>query len=277
MSATQTATLGAAVRMRPSGRVATNVLAAEWTKLRSLRSTWWTLLIAAVTTIGLSAMISAIYVAQYATLSAQEKAGFDAASFSLTGGVLAQFAIAVLGVKIMTSEYGSGMIRTTFTATPQRLTVLAAKIAVFSTVSLAVTTAACFVAFFLGQAILAGKGLDVGIGEPGVLRTVIGTSLYLGVLGLLSLGIGGLIRKTAGAISAVVGIIFVLPVLTSLLPSSLDAIQKYLPANAGQAIITGGVAQGATSLSPWIGLGVFFLYAVTALGAAAYTLVRRDA
>lgn len=280
MSATQTATLGAAVRARPTkptGSIAGNLLRAEWTKIRSVRSTWWTLFTAAATTIGLSAMVCAIFVAQFDNLTPQDMATFNPASFSVTGGVLAQFAIAVLGVLVITGEYGTRMIRTTFAAAPQRLSVLAAKATVFSALSLAVTTTACFIAFFIGQAILSGKGVGISIGAPGALRTVVGTSLYLGVLGLLSLGVGALLRKTAGAISAVVGIIFVLPVLTSLLPSSLDAIQKFLPANAGQAIITGGVAQGATSLTPWIGLGVFFLYAVVVLTAAAFALVRRDA
>jgi ABC-2 type transport system permease protein len=258
--------------------IATNVLTSEWTKIRSVRSTYWTLFSAAATTIGLSAIVCAVYVAQYDHLTARDKVGFNPASTSLTGGVLAQFAIAVLGVLVISSEYATGMIRTTFAAVPQRLTVLAAKAAVFAAVTLVVTTAACFIAFFIGQAMLSAKGLGISIGSPDALRTVVGTSLYLAVLGLLSLGLGGLIRKTAGAITAMVGILFVLPVLASLLPSSMDAVQRYLPSEAGQAIINGGsTARGGTALSPWLGLGVFFLYAVAALGAAAVTLVRRDA
>jgi ABC-type transport system involved in multi-copper enzyme maturation permease subunit len=267
-----------AVRTKPKGRVAGNLLASEWTKIRSVRSTYWTLLAAAVTIIGLSAIVCAVYVAQYAHLSSKSKAGFNPASFSLTGGILAQLAIAVLGVLVITSEYGSGMIRTTFAAVPQRISVLAAKATVFTAVTLAVTTASCFTAFFMGQAILSAKGIGVNIGAAGALRTVVGTVLYLAVLGLLALGIGTLIRRTAGAITAVVGMLFVLPVLASLLPSSMDAVAKFLPSNAGQAIIDGGKsARGASSLSPWVGLGVFFLYAVVAMGTAAFTLVRRDA
>lgn len=266
-------------RPKPVGNFTTNLLASEWTKLRSLRSTYWTLLAAAVITVGLGAIVCAIYVAQYADVSLKEKATFNPASFSLIGGVLAQLAIAVLGVLVVTGEYGSGTIRTTFAAVPRRLGVLGAKAAVFTGVTLAVTTTAAFIAFFIGQAILSSKGIGVGIGAPNALRIVIGTSLYLAVLGLVSLGIGTLIRKTAGAITAVVGMIFVLPVLASLLPGSLDAVQKYLPVNAGQAIFNSGpkASGAAASLSPWVGLGVFFLYAIVALGAGAFTLVRRDA
>lgn len=257
--------------------IAANVLTSEWTKIRSVRSTYWTLLSAAVTIVGLSAIVCAVFVAQYDKLSVQDKAGFDAASASLVGGILAQLAIAVLGVLVITSEYGSGMIRATFAAVPQRLTVLAAKATVFTAVTVAVTTSACFVAFFIGQGILSAKDVGVSLGAPNALRTVVGTGLYLAILGLLALGLGTLIRKTAGAITAIVGILFVLPVLSSFLPSSMEAIQKYLPSNTAQAILSGNSSAGDDVLSAWLGLGVFFLYAVAALVAAAVTLVHRDA
>lgn len=277
MTTTQIPTVGAAARTRPAGRIVTNVLAAEWTKIRSVRSTYWTLFGAAVTTIGLSAIICAVSVAQWADMGPADKAGFNPASLSLTGGILAQIAIAVLGVLVITSEYGSGMIRTTFSAVPQRLTVLAAKATVFAAVTFGVTTSTCFIAFFIGQAILSTEGIGVGIGAPDALRTVVGTGLYLTVLGLLALGIGTLIRKTAGAITTMFGVIFVLPIIAALLPSSMNAVGKYLPTTAGEAIISGGGVEGANSLSPWVGFGVFCLYAIVALGAAAFTLVRRDA
>ncbi len=279
MSTIPIVTTGTATPDKPQGSLAVNLLASEWTKIRSVRSTYWTLLAAATTTIGLSALVCAVVVSQSAKMGPAEKAAFDAASVSLTGGILAQLAVAVLGVLVITSEYGSGMIRTTFAAVPQRITVLAAKAAVFGAVTLATTTAACFAAFFIGQAILSAKGLGVGIGAPHALRTVVGTSLYLTILGLLALGIGALIRKTAGGISAVVAMLFVLPVVASFLPSSMEAVQKFLPSTAGQAIIGGGsnAEGGSMILPPWVGLGVFLLYAVVALAAAALTLVRRDA
>ena len=154
MAATHISPMGAAVRLKPAGRTATNLLASEWTKIRSVRSTYWTLFAAAATTIGLGVIVCAVYVAQFSQLTPRMTAGFDAASFSLTGGMMAQLAIAVLGVMVITSEYGNGMIRSTFSAVPQRLTVLAAKATVFTAVTLVVSTTAAFIAFFLGQAIL---------------------------------------------------------------------------------------------------------------------------
>jgi ABC-2 type transport system permease protein len=263
-------------RVKPTGGILGNVLTSEWTKIRSVRSTYWTLLAAAVAMIGLSAIVCGVYAAQYAHMAAKSKVGFNPAATSLSGTVLAQLAIAVLGVLVISSEYGSGMIRTTLSAVPQRLTVLAAKAITFAAVTIAVMAVACFGAFFIGQAILSTKGLGVGIGAPGALRSVVGTVLVLAVLGLLSLGVGTLIRKTAGAITAVFGMIFILPVVGALLPSSVSSIQKFFPGSAASAI-TGRSARAATSLSPWAGFAVFCLYAVVALGAAAFTLIRRDA
>jgi ABC-2 type transport system permease protein len=276
---TLTPAAGRVANPKPSGRIIGNVIASEWTKIRSVRSTYWTLFAAAVLTIGLSAIICAVVASKYAGMSAADRASFNPASLSTSGGTLAQLAIAVLGVLVITSEYGSGMISTTLAAVPQRLNVLLGKAVVFTAVTLCVITPACFISFFVGQAILSTKGISVGLGSANALRTVMGTALYLAILGLLSLGIGALIRKTAGAITAVVGMLFVLPSLSSLLPSSLNSIEKFLPSNAGQAIFNAGsAARGApASLSPWVGMGVFFIWAALALAGAAYTLVRRDA
>ena len=263
---------------RPTGPLAKDLLGAEWTKIRSVRSTFWTLFAAAAFTIGIGAIICAVYAAQYSHVGADERLRFDAGSFSLTGGILAQIAIAVLGVMVITGEFGSGMVRTSFIATPRRIAVLAAKCAVFAAVTFTVMLATCLAAFGIGQAILSSKHIGVSIGSPHALRSIVGTALYLTLLGLLSLGIGSMLRKTAGAVTSVVGILFVLPGLASLLPGSLDAVQRFLPSNAAQEILTGGVAprSGPALLSPWIGLGVFALYAVVALAGAAYLLVRRD-
>jgi ABC-type transport system involved in multi-copper enzyme maturation permease subunit len=205
---------------KPIGPILPEVLDSEWTKLRTVRSTYWTLLAAAVSMIGLAVVVCAVYVAQFDGLSLKDKASFNPVTSSLAGSFLAQLAIAVLGVLVITNEYGSGMIRATFAAVPQRLTVLAAKATVFTAVTLVVSTAACLVAFFVGQAILSTKGIGIGLGAPGALRTVIGTGLYLAVLGLLALSLGTIIRRTAGGIAAVFGLIFVLPSLASPLPSS---------------------------------------------------------
>jgi len=262
--------------IKPIGPILPEVLSSEWTKLRTVRSTYWTLFSAAFVTIGLAVLVCAIVAAQYSTMSAKNRASFNPVTSSLAGGFLAQLCIAVLGVLVITNEYSSGMIRATFAAVPQRLTVLGAKAAVFATVTFVVMTSAAFIAFFAGQAILSSQGVGVSIGSPGALRTVVGTGMYVAVLGLLALSLGTIIRKTAGAITAVVGMIFILPALADLLPSSMNSVQKFLPSNAGQALLgTGG--SSSTALAPWPGFAVFCLWAVIGLSIAGWTLVHRDA
>jgi ABC-2 type transport system permease protein len=262
---------------RPTGPILPDVLRSEWTKLRSVRSTYWSLLVAAVATVGLSALLCTIYINRFDQISAADKATFNPTSFSLSGLFLAQLAIAVLGVLIITGEFSSGMIRSTFAAVPQRRTVLAAKAVVFTAVALIVGIVSCLAAFYVGQAILSSKHLSAHIGDPGVLRSVIGAGAYLGVLGLLSLGIGTLIRHSAGAIAAVFGLIFVLPGIVGALPSSWsNAISPYLPSEAGQAIFR-AARDNTRALSPWTGFGVFCLYALVVMALAGFSLTRRDA
>ncbi|HWW54782.1 MAG TPA: ABC transporter permease [Acidimicrobiales bacterium] len=256
------------------------VVRSEWTKLRGVRSTYWTLLAAVVTTVGISALISSIYV--NSTISAADRLTFDPTSFSLNGVFFAQLAIGVLAVLIITGEYSTGAIRSTLAAVPQRRTVLAAKATVFTGVTLVVGLVSCFAAFFIGQAILSSNGIQASLGDPGVLRAVAGSAVYLAVLGLFALGIGTLIRHSAGAIAALFGIILVLPGIVAVLPSSLsNAISRYLPSNAGQAIANtvkaAPHAHGGPPLSPLVGLGVFALYAAVTLGFAAFMMSRRDA
>ena len=276
MTAVAIPTSPVSVPTRPTGPVLPDVLHSEWTKLRSVRSTYWSLLVAAVATVGLSALLCTIYINRFNQISASDRATFNPTSFSLSGLFLAQLAIAVLGVLIITGEFSTGMIRSTFAAVPQRRTVLAAKALVFTAVALVVGVVSCFAAFYVGQAILSSKHLGAHIGDPGVLRSVVGAGAYLGVLGLLSLGIGTLIRHSAGAIAAVFGLIFVLPGIVGALPSSWNnTISPYLPSVAGQAIFR--AARDTKTLSPWTGFGVFCLYAVVVMGLAAFSLTRRDA
>ena len=260
----------------PGGSLAVDAMRAEWTKMRSVRSTYWTLLATGGMMVGLAALLCAAYVSRYDRLSPLDRATFRPITFSLNGIFLAQLAIGVLGVLVMTSEFGTGMIRATFTAMPQRRLVLAAKGAVFAAAAAVVGIASSFAAFFAGQAILAGKGAGVSISHPGAFRSVVGAGLYLTVMGLLALGLGTIIRRTAGSIATLFGIVFVLPILVAQLPQSWsDPISKYLPSSAGLAIIGG--PRGGPTLSPWVGFGVFCLYAVAALVLGAVTLVRRDA
>src|SRR5947209_18059925 len=207
-----------------------DVLRSEWTKLRSVRSTFWTLLAAAAVTIGLGAVLSVFYINNYTTMSAADRAGFEPTSYALSGLFLAQLAIGVLGALVITGEYGSGMIRTTFAAVPQRRLVLGAKAVVFTAVTLVPGVVSCLVGFFFSQAILSSHHLQTTIGAPGVLRAVIGRRLYLAVLGLLAFRIGAIIRHTPRAISPVLGLFLAAPKTSLFLPStSSNEISRYLP------------------------------------------------
>ncbi len=251
---------------------------AQWAKLRSVRSTYWTLLVAAAGMVGFGALLCAAYVRHYTSETATP-AGFDPAAYSLSGFFLAQLAVGTLGVVVITSEYQTGSIRATLAAAPQRTLVLLAKAGVFATVAAVTGIVASLASFLVGQEILARKHLQTHLGDPGALRSVLGAGLYLSVLGLLGLGLGTLIRRTAGAIATLVGLILILPVLIQGLPATWqDTITRYLPSVAGQAVIghTRFTPPGH-QLTPWTGLGLFCAYTAVTLIAAAITLDRRDA
>jgi len=271
-----TVTLPALSRPHATGALFPDLVRSEWTKIRSVRSTYWTLLVAAATMIGLSAILSSVYIGRYSTLSAADRATFNPTSYSLNGILLAQLAVGVLGVLVITGEYSTGTIRATFAAAPQRHSVLAAKAVVFGAVTAVVGLVSSFAAFFVGQAILSSKHIEAHLSDPGVLRAVAGSGLYVAVLGLLALGIGTLIRHTAGAIASLFGLIFVLPGLVLALPTSWsNAISKYLPSSAGQAIFR--TVRDRSTLSPWAGFALFCAYAAVVLIAAGITLQHRDA
>jgi ABC-2 type transport system permease protein len=263
--------------VRPHGRVTqARVVYSEWIKLRSLRSTYLTLLAATVALIGLGALFSWFTDTHWTTMPARERADFDPALTSLRGFFLAQLAVGVLGVLMISGEYATGMIRASLAAVPRRLPVLWAKAAVFAGVVWALMTASSLVAFWIGQALLTSQHLGVSLADPGVPRAVFGVPLYLTVVGLLGVGIGALIRNSAGGIATVFGLLLVVPVLAEALPTSWgNRIDKWLPSNAGQALLS--AHHQAHTLHPWTGFAVFCLYALAALAGAAVLLRRRDA
>ena len=263
---------------RRSGFV--NLMLAEWTKIRSVRSTVWTLIVFVVVCVGFTALITWLTETHWYGPKAaprDARAISDPVSFILGTGVgLGQLAIGVLGVLVITSEYSTGVIRASLLAVPRRLPVLAAKAVVFAVLLLVVTEIVAFCSFFVGSAILHAH-VPVSLSGSGVTRAVVGAGLYLTVLGLLALAIGTMIRHTAGAISTIIGVVFVLPILSGLLPSSWGAhINAYLPEQAG-TLITHTHEQSGDLLSPWQGFGVLCIWTVLALAAAAYLLERRDA
>jgi ABC-2 type transport system permease protein len=252
------------------------VVLSEWTKLRTLRSTVWSLLAAVVFVIGFSILVPSVVRAHWPPHDPRDAIGFDPVGVSLVGGFFAQLAIGVLGVLLMTGEYATGMIRATLAAVPKRLPVLWAKALVFAVTTLVLMIPTCFIGFFIGQSLLSSKHIQTSLSQPHVPRAVIGTALYIAGIGLLGLGLGALLRNTAGAISTLFGLLFVVPVVVHFLPASWsDAIGKYLPSNAGQGIYS--LHPDTTLLGPWTGFAVFLLYAVVALLLAAVGLVRRDA
>lgn len=234
------------------------VLLSEWTKLRSLRSTVATLLVAVVLMVGLGALFAAITANTPDGLTP----GITAISTVLTGTFFAQLAVGVLGVLLITGEYSTGMIRSSLTVVPGRLPMLWAKLAVFAGVVFLAMLTASLTSFFVGQSLLGASGLDVALSEPAALRSVVGAALYLTVAGMTALALGALLRNTAAAITTFVAVFFVIPPMTNLLPTSwTDNFVQYLPSNAGAMLIEGtyGVAN---PLAPWPGFGLMCGYAV---------------
>jgi hypothetical protein len=251
-----------------------NRLNSEWTKLRSVRSTYWTAAVAVLASIGLGIVICA-RTAYNINHGQQDPRGLDATLTSLNGLYIAQVAVGILGVLTISSEYGTGMIRATLCAVPQRRTMLAAKGAVFALATLVGGEILSFTAFGIGQALLASAHVGVSLHDPGVLRATIGGGLYLTAVGLLGFGIGALVRHTAGALSAFFAVLFSLTALTELLPTNWrNVVINYLPANAGNQIFN--VLRPHGALAPWAGLGVLCLYALAAIIPAAVLIERRD-
>jgi ABC-type transport system involved in multi-copper enzyme maturation permease subunit len=247
------------------------VIHSEWTKLRSLPSTIWCLLATVTLVIGVGLAYSTLRVAR----PPADPSAFDATAVSLSGVQLAQFAIGVLGVLFITGEYATGSIRVSLAAVPGRLKLLWGKAVTFGLTTLALAVPAVLVAFFAGQSILSAEHLDTGLDQPGGVRAVLGSALFLAAVGLLGLGLGALLRSTAGGISALFGLLFAPQLVLGLLPESTsDALYRYLPTPAGAAI--SAVHQDPLALGPWTGFGLFCLYTAIALGLAAWQLRRRD-
>ena len=263
-----------ASRLRVSQR---RVVHSEWTKLRSLRSTRWSMLVAVLLTIALPLLGALVTDTHWAHMSASDRAGRHPLDIALLGARVAQLAIGVLGVLVISGEYSTGMIRATLGAVPKRLPVLWAKVAVFAAVTFVLTLPAVVVAFFGSQAILEQHHiLQIGFTQPGVARAVIGGALYLTVVGVFALSMGAITRNTAGGIATFAAIFFVIPPLLNILPASWnDAISEYLPSNAGADVLL--LSHGRHDLAPGPGFALFCLYAAVAVAVAAVLLVRRDA
>ena len=264
-------------RAAHTGRVTQwRVVRSEWTKLHSLRSTRWSLLVGFLLTIALPVLFAAVTSSHWGSMSPHERADRHPLDIALAGVNVSQLAIAVLGVLVITGEYSTGMIRASFTAVPKRLPVLWAKTAVFGVVSFFLMVPPVLIAFFASQAILSRHHLlQISFSHPGVARSVIGGAIYLLLVGVFALGIGAIVRNTAGGIATFAAIFFVIPPLMNILPTTWNnAISQYLPSEAGRQIFS--LTHGAHSLAPLPGGLLFLGYCALTLAIAAVLLIRRD-
>jgi ABC-type transport system involved in multi-copper enzyme maturation permease subunit len=267
----------------PAGRRAGfgRLMLAEWTKIRSVRSTPWSLTIFVIATVGLTALFCWLTVHAIENGQAPRRSATlqgDPVSFILQVGLgFGQLAICVLGALTMTTEYTTGVIRASLLAVPKRLPVLAAKCVVFAALIFVIAEIVSFVSFFIGKAVI-HPVVNVSLSQPGVTRAVIGAGLYLTVLGLFALAIGSLIRHSAGAISAVIGIVLVVGPLLGLVDSYYWGrhLHDWFPTVAG-SYITRIQQQPDQVLTAWQGFAVFCGWTVLLLAAGSYLLKRRDA
>ncbi|GAA5082133.1 ABC transporter permease [Streptomyces sp. SID10815] len=255
---------------------ATQVIRSEWTKIRSVASTVWTLSLAAVVTIALGMLISALSKNEFGSMGPRERLSFDPTFVSFAGMTLGQLAMIVFGVLVVSNEYSTGMIRTSLAAVPRRGAFLASKVAVATGLALVVGMATGFAAFFLGQAML-GPQLRTTLDAPGVLRAVVGGGLYMTLIAVFSMGVAVMLRSPMLSLGVLMPFFF----LVSNILANVSATRKvgqYLPDQAGSRIMRVLPRVGDdTPYGPWGGLGIMVLWVIAALAGGYALLRRRDA
>jgi ABC-type transport system involved in multi-copper enzyme maturation permease subunit len=251
-----------------------NALRSEWIKIRSVRSTVITLGVMIILGIGISDLAS---LAGRAAVSRHAHHIIQPVSQSLSGMLLAQIVIGVLGVLAFTGEISSNTIKTSVAATPNRTVLLTAKLITFSVISVVVSEVIAFVCFFTGQAIMSGPIATASLSQTHVLGAVAGTGLFVALLSVFALSLGVIIRRSAGAISAFVGIYLVLPLLVAPLPSPYSTdISKFLPFNIARTLTATAAGSTSTSFSPLTGFLLVALYTAIVVGVAYSLLNKRD-
>ncbi|MFL4948031.1 ABC transporter permease [Streptomyces sp. MMS24-I31] len=254
---------------------ATQVIRSEWTKIRSVASTVWTLSLAVVVTVALGMLISALTKNQFGDMPTRERLSFDPTFVSFAGMTLGQLALVVFGVLVVSNEYSTGMIRTSLAAVPRRGAFLAGKVAVATGLALVVGMATSFAAFFLGQAMLGP--LRTTLGEPGVLRAVIGGGLYMALIAMFSMGVAVMLRSPMLSLGILMPFFFLISNILGNVSATRKAGQ-FLPDQAGSRImqVVPRVGDG-TPYGPWGGLGIMVLWVIAALIGGYALLRKRDA
>jgi ABC-2 type transport system permease protein len=256
--------------MTAIGVTPVRVVRSEWIKLATLRSTTITFAVAVAAMIGISVLVAWSTVGNWATMSPADRGSIAVEEIVLSGRLVAQLAIGVLGVMAITGEYATGMIRATLAAVPRRVPVLWAKLGIYAAVTLALMLLASFAGFFAGNAVLA-EHWDFHLSDPGVLRCVFGAAISLTMICLLGTALGFILRNTAGAISTLFFVLMVLPITGELLP----AIATYLPTSAIDSLLTARIE--GDMLQPLPAFLLLCAYVGAAAGGAALMLLRKDA
>ncbi|MFF5788829.1 ABC transporter permease [Streptomyces sp. NPDC012693] len=256
---------------------ASAVLQSEWTKIRTVSSTVWTLASALLVTVAMSAALSALMSSTFDQLSEAERATFDPTLISFSGMILGQLAMVVFGVLVVGTEYSSGMIRTSLAAVPQRATFLFSKITVAGVLAFLVGIATSFLSFFLGQALLGEH--RASIGDDNVLRAVIGGGLYMGLIAVFSMGVAAMLRSSMLSLGILMPFFFLVSQILAAVPKAKE-VARYFPDQAGATImqvVPDAMNTEEAPYGPWGGLGIMALWVVAALLGGYLVLKKRDA
>jgi ABC-2 type transport system permease protein len=252
-----------------------DALRSEWTKVVTVRSTYWTLFVAALLGVGLAALIMNLSAAHYRT-DPSVRLDWHPVDRSMRSLELAQLAFAVFGVLVVTAEYATGMVRTSFAAVPKRIRMMTAKLTVFTWMVFLAGEVIAFAAFLLGQYLILGRAPSANLGQHLVFRAVFGAGLYLVLVGLLAAAIAVLVRQAAAGIGIMVGILFILPGVFFALPTSWSQpIEEYWPTNAGQQVAM--LSHDSHTLGPWVGFAYMLVFTLVVIAVAFFVLERRDA
>ncbi|MER7464849.1 ABC transporter permease [Streptomyces sp. NPDC097981] len=253
------------------------VLRSEWTKIRTVASTTWTLVAALVVTVGVSAGLCAVFNATFQDMPKEQQLTFDPTLASFAGMTLGQLAMIVFGVLVVGTEYSSGMIRTSLAAVPRRASFLAGKLTVATGLALVVGLVTSFLSFFLGQAILGDR--SIGIGEPNVLRAVIGAGLYMAMIALFSMGVATILRSSMLSLGILMPFFFLVSTILGAV-SATRKVAQYFPDQAGSKImqvVPGAMDSAEAPYGPWGGFGIMALWVVAVVLGGYLVLKKRDA